>query len=301
MYPQVPEIRYSNETSRADSSLDQTVEDNCQRKQDESSESEVDTGSEDTGEEFEESHVYNRKTPELINRQPPKLKASVNNPNNQWPSPIYIALILISSLSLVVLPLMISTSETEASSFHLIQENFPTQKDDLWLSFETGVDDVITRNRPSTFVFLYQEEAEDTLMKLLQDLTKYAVCNIRDCSKKPIILSDTELNSPQVIRNYGSLIEKYRDKLSENGVMIIRNLENVRGVSAQAFHTFCDEFTPLVEKSVFIFTMKVKELPGPNSMKFVEEYFRKKWTDIKIDTFNALITRITSMVVEVMP
>ncbi|XP_976409.2 uncharacterized protein TORIP isoform X2 [Tribolium castaneum] len=288
----------SNKSSRPDSSLSKTFEDSYRRKQEESSESEDVSDSEDAREKSKDSLTYNKKRPELV-----KAKTTLKEANNYGLSRTYMALISVFLSLGVVLVWCGSVPELPATkmSIHLIQEKFPTQNDDIWLAFESGVNDVITRNRPSTFIFLYQEEAEGTLRKLLEQLSKYALCNIRDCSKKPIVLSDSELNSPQVVSDYGSLIEKYRDRLSENGVMIVKNLENVRGVSAQAFHTFCDEFTPLVEKSLFIFTMKVKELPRAGSMKFVDEYFRNKWTDIKIDTFNALITRITSMVVEVMP
>ncbi|RZC41333.1 LAP1C domain containing protein [Asbolus verrucosus] len=182
-----------------------------------------------------------------------------------------------------------------------LKTNFPRQDEYLWLAFESGVQDVKYLNRPSTFILLYQEEAQKTLANLLQQLSKYAVCNIRDCSKEPIIITDGLLNSSEIVDDYGIMIHRYRDELQEKGVMIIKNLENVRGVSAQAFHSFCDEVTPLVDKSLFIFTMKVEKLHDHDKMKYVEDYFRNKWTDIKVDTYNALITRISSMVIEVMP
>lgn len=251
------------------------------------------------GEESEEdSYEYSNEVPRTPQSLSPN-KTPANDPNYEWITPTFIGFIVVALLPILVYPFTNLTEET--LNIESVRENFPTQNEDLWLAFESGVQDVNLRNRPSTFIFLYQEEAEQTMKNLLDQLSKFAVCNISDCSRKPIILTDSELNSAEVVRNYGTLIEKYRDKLRQNGVMIIKNLENVCGISAQVFHTFCDEFTPLVEKSLFIFTMKVKNLHGSKNMKFVDEFFRKKWTDIKIDTFNALITRITSMVVEVVP
>lgn len=211
---------------------------------------------------------------------------------------ITLAIILFSLFS--VLLACWTYDAKESFDLQSIKESFPTQDDDLWVAFESGVEDVVLRGRPSTFILLYEDEAREVMQELVYKLSKFAACNITDCEKEPIEITDAELNSARVLRDYGTVIEKYRHKLQEKGVMVIKNLENVRGTSAQAFHSFCDEFTPLVQKSLFIFTMKVDQLPRtPNKMKFIEEYFKRKWTDIRNDTFNALITRITSMVLEI--
>lgn len=212
---------------------------------------------------------------------------------------------LSSSFLVVILLLMVPcfTPDIEtvvaARDISRIKTRFPEQSEDFWLFFESGVADVVTMNRPSTFIFLYDKTSEKKLKNLITELSTYAICNIRECDKTPINLTDSKLNSPEILADYGSLIEEYRAELADKGVMVIHNLERIRGISAQAFHSFCDEFSPLVQKSLFIFTMKVDKLPRNNQMRFVEEDLKKRWTEIKPDILVALITRITSMVLEV--
>lgn len=207
------------------------------------------------------------------------------------------------SIGAVVLLTLYFAPEVETvetfSDISTIKANFPEQDEDLWLSFESGVMDVVTLNRPSTFIFLYDKTSEKKVENLVVKLSKFAICNIRECDKTPINLTVSKLNSPRILADYGSLIEEYRAELADKGVMVIHNLEKVRGISAQAFHSFCDEFTPLVQKSLFIFTMKVDKLPKNNNMRFVEEDLKQRWKEVKPDTLVALITRITSMVLEV--
>jgi hypothetical protein len=251
------------------------------------------------------SYIQDKVKPQLDNAQLKnniKLKQPTPEIANIFPRYIFwISIVLaIFMLSWKVFDIVSSTLSKEMCDLESIKEKFPTQDDYFWIAFESGVHDVVQRNQPSTFILLYDEKGEVILQELVQQLSKYAICNITDCSNKPIVITDSELNSPDLLKDYGLLIQRYKEQLEKNGVMVVKNLENVRGISAQAFHSFCDQFTPLVDKSLFIFTMKVDELPGSNNMKFVEEYFKNKWTDIKTDTLNALITRITNMVLEVM-
>ncbi|KAJ8913607.1 hypothetical protein NQ315_013429 [Exocentrus adspersus] len=114
----------------------------------------------------------------------------------------------------------------------------------------------------------------------------------------PVMLEVADLRDTSILNDYGEVISRNKAKLEKNGVMIIKNLEKVPGVSAQAFHSLCDEFNPVVNEALFIFTMKVDEY-HENELKFVEEYLHSRWSDIKEDTFYALFTRIANIVLPI--
>lgn len=211
---------------------------------------------------------------------------------------IFCSILIITILGINCSRGLNNTEESVKPKITDLQKEFPTQSIDLWASLESGVNNTIRRNRPSTFILLYQEKSKDIIENLLKSISEYVTCFLTSCEQVPVILTDKNLNSKEVLKDYGIIIDEYREPLEKSGIMIVKNLENVPGVSAQAFHSFCDEFNPAVAKSVIIFTMKVQEFHR-NNMKFLEEYFQKKWTDIKSDAFDALFTRISSMVLEI--
>lgn len=221
---------------------------------------------------------------------------------------IIFVILLAGGLLSLVFP---STSES-AESLHYdnkitirdLRSNFPLQSEELWNALESGIQEVKNLNKPSVFLFLYEDEAEDTVNKILSDASKYAECILnRDCEVQPIILTSGNLNSEKAVTDYGYVINKYKSELECKSVMIVKDLDKVLGEVAQAFHSMCDEYTPLVKKTVFFFTMKVDNLRNilKSDVHIAEDILRSNWSNLDEDIFEPLFTRISSIVLRVVP
>ncbi|KAK5649831.1 hypothetical protein RI129_000860 [Pyrocoelia pectoralis] len=183
-----------------------------------------------------------------------------------------------------------------------IQEKFPTQSQYTFDAIVSGVNEVKIFNKPSIFLFLYKSDARQTVDNLVQVLARYASNNLNeDCKANPIILTISSLNTVNSKTDYGDIIARYKPILEEKTVMIVKNLDKIPGALAQAFHSICDEYSPLVPKSVIIFTIEVKDTSNKykSDYEHVEHILRESWSDLDDDTFYPLLTRITSMVLQV--
>lgn len=183
-----------------------------------------------------------------------------------------------------------------------IQEKFPTQPQYTFDAIVSGVNEVKIFNKPSIFLFLYKSDARQTVDNLVQVLARYASNNLNeDCKANPIILTTSSLNTVNAKTDYGDIIARYKPILEEKTVMIVKNLDKIPGVLAQAFHSICDEHSPLVPKSVIIFTIEVKDTSNKykSDYEHVEHILRESWSELDDDTFYPLLTRITSMVLQV--
>lgn len=210
---------------------------------------------------------------------------------------------LIAFLILVIAILLVcgygTTNKSEMLTIKDLKSKFPLQNDDIWSALESGIKDVITFNKPSVFILLYKFDGEETIERILKNISAYASCLLNDdCLTQPLTLTSKQLDVPKLREDYGNLIDKYKSDLLEKRIMIIKNLDQVPGSVAQGLHSFCDEYSPLVQRSLFFFTIRVEEFPV-REVRFVEHMLRDKWRDIKQDHFEPLFTRISSMILTV--
>jgi len=196
-----------------------------------------------------------------------------------------------------------NTTVPKIISIEELKQHYPLQLEDTWIALESGIDEITSFNKPSVFLLLYKNEADRTVNKLLASIGKYATCNLNgNCETQPIILRSSDLSTADLKSDYGHVINKYKPELEKRAVMIVKNLDKVPGEVAQAFHSMCDEYTPLVDRTAFFFTMKVDSLENSETdLQLVEDILRRNWNDLEDDIFYPLFTRISSMVLKVIP
>lgn len=127
----------------------------------------------------------------------------------------------------------------------------------------------------------------------MKTISEEAVCRISSCSEDPLEIKPSDISTSDILEDYGRIISKYKDTLEKSGVMIIRNLEKIPGTAAQAFHSLCDEYNPVVNKALFLFTIEVPEIPKQAS-HYTRKYLGNKWTELDETKFAPLFTRISS-------
>lgn len=176
-----------------------------------------------------------------------------------------------------------------------LKNKYGAQEEDFWISFQVLLKDSIKYNQPKSLMLLYNDDTLSTIESLLIDLSHYAVCKLTNCSSIPIILEPNEFEESHIDYDYGNIIEWNKQKLEESGVMIVKNLERIPGKSALAFHSFCDEYQPVVPKAVFVFTLKVDQHSKVKT-EYVEYILRKKWSNLSDDLFYPLLARITNFI-----
>uniref|UniRef100_A0A1Y1K189 Uncharacterized protein n=1 Tax=Photinus pyralis TaxID=7054 RepID=A0A1Y1K189_PHOPY len=186
-------------------------------------------------------------------------------------------------------------------SIEEIQEKFPSQPQSTFNAIVSGVSEIKAFNKPSIFLFLYDSDTRQTINDLTLAIADYASGILNDdCTSNPIILTSSALSTKT---DYGTIISTYKPDLEERKVMIVKNLNQIPGTNAQAFHSICDEYSPLVPKSLIMFTVEVKKSNKKykSDYEHVEEILKESWSDLDDDIFYPLFTRITSMVLKVQP
>lgn len=193
-----------------------------------------------------------------------------------------------------------TNSITRPISLDSIKKEFPLQDPDFWVALETGLEDVIRFEKPSVFLFLYKEDDQNSIDRILANISSYASCVLSsNCEGKPIILSSEDVNNNELFKyDSGYLLTSYKSDLETQHIMIVKNLENIPGYVAKVLHSFCDEISPAVKRSVFFLTMKVPEFPD-KELKYVRSQLKEKWRDIKEDHFEPLFARISGMILSI--
>lgn len=186
--------------------------------------------------------------------------------------------------------------------FSDIKRNFPNQSARLWKAIETGITYTKKENKPTTYIFLYTNDSVGITNNLISELAKYATQLLSNSDAPPVEL-DSEVIEKNNFPEYGRILTTFQPDLMKSGVMIVKNLDKIPETYAQAFHSFCDQVRPLVDKSVFFLTIKVDNFINNSNHdgKHVEEILRSSWSGINEDIFYPLYTRLTNMILRVNP
>lgn len=173
---------------------------------------------------------------------------------------------------------------------------------DIFSNLYSGILEMKKFKKPSVFILLYKNSSEDALERILHNVSAHVNCvlqkGINDAESIPIVLTAKELHLPELMEDYGIFIDKYKSELQKKNVMIVKNLDEVPWSVVGAFHSICDQYSPLVEQSVIIFTIKVEDFPE-KELEFVETILKHKWWGLKEDHFEPLFARISSMILKI--
>lgn len=206
--------------------------------------------------------------------------------------PIFFAVLL---CGLAYFSSYINYDNTNISDITYMKRTYPSQPNETWDNIVAVIDDIRRPSaiHPAVFLFLYDTK-NNGIDKLVHDLAKYASEKL-ETNQDFIEMQEREFLSEEAISDYGFLIDKYASEISEKKVMVVKDLQNIPGQVAQAFHTFCDEISPLAESVVYIFTLKVNSLDGKEET-IAEYHLKESWKDLDEDKLMPLVTRVTGSV-----
>lgn len=185
-----------------------------------------------------------------------------------------------------------------------LMKGYPNQKLNTWFAFGSGIEDVMIKNRTSTFLLLYTGSSKKIMRDIVKTVAQVAAEVLQDVEyvKAPIELQSLELNkNERYLKDNGKFITDYRKKLEQTGVMVIHNLGLLNSEIAKTLHGICDEITPIVAKSVIILTAEVKDLNAGKEVILAEKLLKESWKDIDNDILWALVSRLTGSVLKIYP
>jgi hypothetical protein len=186
-----------------------------------------------------------------------------------------------------------------------VHDEFPSQLSTTWEVFSSGIKEVQeTPTKPSLFLLLHEAE-EWTPACLAWKIGNISAHFLNARYPYPVVLDGANIeNNQTLVEDYGILLEEYSPMVEERCTMIVKNLHKIPGIVAQSFHWFCDTVTPLVDKAVYLFTMKI---PGVGHAKdspytLAENELRRLWNaQLDEDKLTPLIARITDTVMIIKP
>lgn len=178
--------------------------------------------------------------------------------------------------------------------FKLLSEKYARQDARLWKSLRINIENVLNQTPKEPGVFLLAYNDHDTVEHIMFDIINATAQCMH--SRDPIKLNGRTFATAEMLQDYGVVIQSYRKKLENEGIMYVEDLHELPAAVAQAFHTICDTITPLVHKSVIFFTLYVEDATAvaPKQIHaLVEAKLSHNWDSINHDTLNALIGRVT--------
>ncbi|XP_074105466.1 torsin interacting protein isoform X2 [Cotesia typhae] len=173
-----------------------------------------------------------------------------------------------------------------------ISNKFKQQDGEIWDEIISGVSEVVKHPDKLGIIFLFSQD--DYLMNCLAKM-------IGNASKAALGSSEELMLSPsQLGKNRGYVIDKFKDEITRQKIVIVDNLLDVNPDAMMDFHHLCDRETPLVTRVLYILTMVAKGFDGKkeNPLIFVENQLKLKLhNQIDQDKVDPLITRLTDGII----
>lgn len=176
-------------------------------------------------------------------------------------------------------------------------KSFKGQTDRFWKELKVGVEHVINGAPPQPTVFLITHQNERQANAFANLLATKIGNGCLDAQTEPLILYGTNLNTDEMISDYGRVIAEFKSRLEDARVMVVHDVHKINSKVVEAFHTICDKETPLVRKSIIVFTFPVPAGTSTNTNElydFVEEQLTKLWkSSVSRNKIQPLLARMT--------
>lgn len=109
--------------------------------------------------------------------------------------------------------------------FRLVSE-FPNQRNPIWKALKFGIETTINDDptKPSIYLFVYNDPVT------VSRFTSAVIRLTRNCMEtraKPLVLGRDALSSTEMQKDYGVALEKYKPELSNSGVLLVNDLDQV--------------------------------------------------------------------------
>uniref|UniRef100_A0A1A9V3U2 Uncharacterized protein n=1 Tax=Glossina austeni TaxID=7395 RepID=A0A1A9V3U2_GLOAU len=191
-----------------------------------------------------------------------------------------------------------SWSETgrKNCSYENLQKQYTGLDHDVWVNLQTGIENILNKasSKSANYLFIYDHGDVRSIVKKMA--THAAKCF--DNSQPLAEMGKDDFNSKEVITDFGKIVERFKAIIERSNVVLIVNLNEVPGETAEALHVICDTENPIRKDLVVFLTLRMPTIANENVQEKVEEELEKMWgsklTDNKL---GPLITRVADSVI----
>uniref|UniRef100_A0A1B0AI82 Uncharacterized protein n=1 Tax=Glossina pallidipes TaxID=7398 RepID=A0A1B0AI82_GLOPL len=181
-------------------------------------------------------------------------------------------------------------------SYEDLEKQYTGLDYNVWDNLQIGIENILNKASPKSANYLFIYDNGDARSVVKNMATHAAKCF--NNSQPLAEMGEDDFNSKEVITDYGKIIERFKAIIESSNVVLIVNLNEVPGETAEALHTICDTENPIREDLVVFLTLRMPTIENGNVQEKVEEELKKMWgsklTHYKLD---ALITRVADSVI----
>ncbi|KAL5291702.1 hypothetical protein ACFFRR_010856 [Megaselia abdita] len=189
-------------------------------------------------------------------------------------------------------------STVKTCKFQKLQQEYSEQDKYLWMSLETGLENVINKKTysPAIYLFIYRKHTSKEMVLINKIINRASECF--DPSLKLGRMNE-DFTSEAALEDYGTAIEKYKTLITEGNVLLLVGLNDIPATAARALHSICDVHNPLLNRVVVFLTLEVQSIEG-KPIEIAENTLLNLWKrKIKDSELFPLVSRVTDQVVVV--
>uniref|UniRef100_A0A1B0B6W5 Torsin n=1 Tax=Glossina palpalis gambiensis TaxID=67801 RepID=A0A1B0B6W5_9MUSC len=187
-------------------------------------------------------------------------------------------------------------SNPKNCSYQELKMQYTGLNPNVWDSLESGIENILNKvsSKSANYLFIYDNGDVQSIVKEMA--THAAKCF--DNSQQLVEMGKEDFNSKEAITDYGKIIERFKAKIKSSNVVLIVNLNEVPGETAEALHFICDTENPLREDLVVFLTLRMPTIRNENAQNKVEKELVKMWSPkLTTNILDALITRVADSVI----
>uniref|UniRef100_A0A1B0A5T5 Uncharacterized protein n=1 Tax=Glossina pallidipes TaxID=7398 RepID=A0A1B0A5T5_GLOPL len=145
----------------------------------------------------------------------------------------------------------------------------------VWVNLQSGIENILNKvsHKSANYLFIYDNGDARSIVKNMATHAAKCFNNSQPLAE----MGKDDFNSKEVITDFGKIIERFKAIIESSNVVLIVNLNEVPGETAEALHAICDTENPIREDLVVFLTLRMPTIENGNVQEKVEEELEKMW------------------------
>uniref|UniRef100_A0A1B0G9N4 Uncharacterized protein n=1 Tax=Glossina morsitans morsitans TaxID=37546 RepID=A0A1B0G9N4_GLOMM len=166
----------------------------------------------------------------------------------------------------------------------------------VWVNLQSGIENILNKatTKSANYLFIYDNGDVQSIVKNMATHAAKCFNNSQPLAE----MGKDDFNSKEVITDFGKIIERFKLIIKSSNVVLIVNLNEVPGETAEALHAICDTENPIREDLVVFLTLRMPTIENEKVQEKVEEELEKMWgSKLTHYKLGALITRVADTII----
>uniref|UniRef100_A0A1B0G8K1 Uncharacterized protein n=1 Tax=Glossina morsitans morsitans TaxID=37546 RepID=A0A1B0G8K1_GLOMM len=166
----------------------------------------------------------------------------------------------------------------------------------VWVNLQSGIENILNKatTKSANYLFIYDNGDIRSIVKNMATHAAKCFNNSQPLAE----MGKDDFNSKEVITDFGKIIERFKLIIKSSNVVLIVNLNEVPGETAEALHAICDTENPIRKDLVVFLTLRMPTIENENVQEKVEEELEKMWgSKVTHYKLGALVTRVADTII----